>query len=398
MDRLFEKLYLQNTSAKSRPKFNAPTMLKFFTALRPHNNDITFGEVNKWVNTVIDETLEKEYYRPGGYQGLHALKDAISAQGYDVPLERVRLWYSKQKIPSEHGKLPRSIAKITVHFNEPIPNDTHQLDLLTMPTDRNGYKYILSLVDVASRFKAAEAMKDKTSAATLKALDAIYDREKRYLKHPKLIMVDAGGEFKGDFAKEMDKRGIRIKVSVPKHHQSQGIVESFNKSLATRLFKQMENIENKKHKTLSASKHLEDFGPDFAKDDDIVSRDWVDFLEQTVDTLNREVNRMTKKRPIDAIREPYIEQPTNTPEEIAIADRVKYELGDQVKYYLDWDNVPDGNRRRATDRTWSYNTFEIVGIDEQDGRPRMYELEDIETHKPLGFRVIGTRLKHTKSE
>jgi len=52
-------------------------------------------------------------------------------------------------------------------FDEDEPNAVHQADLLYLPHDRVGrrtYKYALMVVDVASRYKEAEPLTDKTAA------------------------------------------------------------------------------------------------------------------------------------------------------------------------------------------------------------------------------------------
>ena len=50
------------------------------------------------------------------------------------------------------------------HYEVTIPNEMHQFDLLYMPSDtlyRNKYKYILSGIDVASRYKVARPLRTK---------------------------------------------------------------------------------------------------------------------------------------------------------------------------------------------------------------------------------------------
>ena len=83
-------------------------------------------------------------------------------------------------------------------FDVVAPNDVHQADLLFLPHDRVGkrtYKYALTVVDVASRFKAAEPLATKEAKEVADALSRIYKRGP--LKWPKLLQVDPGREFMG---------------------------------------------------------------------------------------------------------------------------------------------------------------------------------------------------------
>ena len=103
------------------------------------------------------------------------------------------------------------------------PNSVHQADLLFLPHDRlprgrKIYKYALTVVDVASRFKAAEPLTfiEETSKVS-KAFRRIY---KGPLRWPSVLQ--------GDVKKEMAKHDVRIKTKVVDVRRDQGIVERFD--------------------------------------------------------------------------------------------------------------------------------------------------------------------------
>ena len=63
------------------------------------------------------------------------------------------------------------------HYEIMIPNHMHQFDLLHMPSDTlyvNKYKYILSGIDVASRYKMARALRTKQDANVAAMIANIY--------------------------------------------------------------------------------------------------------------------------------------------------------------------------------------------------------------------------------
>ena len=105
--------------------------------------------------------------------------------------------------------------------------------MIKLPRGKKIFKYALTVVDVASRFKAAESLTSKDSSEVSKAFRKIY---KGPLKWPKILQVDPGREFMGAVTEEMKKHNVRIRRGNVKVHRDQGIVERFNKTLSERLF------------------------------------------------------------------------------------------------------------------------------------------------------------------
>ena len=68
--------------------------------------------------------------------------------------------------------------EVIAHFTEDRPNQIHQADLLFLPHDRVGrktYKYALTLVDVASRYKVARPLTSKLADEVAKVFASIYN-------------------------------------------------------------------------------------------------------------------------------------------------------------------------------------------------------------------------------
>ena len=75
-------------------------------------------------------------------------------------------------------------------------NDIHQSDLLSLPHDKfkkKAYKYVLNIVDVASRYKLSYQLTTKNSKEVAQAFQWIY--ENTPLNYPKTLIVDDGKEF-----------------------------------------------------------------------------------------------------------------------------------------------------------------------------------------------------------
>ncbi|MEW8686685.1 MAG: hypothetical protein AB2556_12800, partial [Candidatus Thiodiazotropha sp.] len=76
------------------------------------------------------------------------------------------------------------------------------------------------------------ATKDAKEVA--EALSRIYRRGP--LRWPKLLQVDPGREFMGSVSQMLAKHSVQVRRGRVDIHLDQGIVESFNRTLAERLF------------------------------------------------------------------------------------------------------------------------------------------------------------------
>ena len=141
----------------------------------------------------MDDKLQRIYYSPKGYwRGLAAVKKLAAAA--KVSEADARSWLKKQAVWQIYLPAPRHIPRPM--FDEDSPNAVHQADLMYLPHDRIGrrtYKYALTVVDVASRYKEAEPWTGKSATEVAAALGRIYKRGP--LTWPRLLQVDPGREF-----------------------------------------------------------------------------------------------------------------------------------------------------------------------------------------------------------
>jgi len=135
-------------------------------------------------------------------------------------------------------KIPRPNKKLTHTAYE--KDAIHQADLLFLPEDR-GYKYVLTVVDTASRLADAEPLKSKKSEDVVKAFKKIYKRTP--LNKPEIIKVDDGSEFKGAFIKYLKDDKIGIMRGKPNRHKSQALAEYINGVLGKVIMKKVNSNE-----------------------------------------------------------------------------------------------------------------------------------------------------------
>ena len=302
--------------------------------------------------------LSNIYYSPRGYwKGLAAIKNLATAA--KVSEDVARTWLKKQAVWQIYLPAPRQIPR--PKFDVSTPNEVHQADLLFLPHDRlprgrKTYKYALTMVDVASRYKEAEPLSTKEAKEVADALSRIYKRSP--LTWPKLLQVDPGREFMGAVSQLMAKHNAEVRRGRVDIHRDQGIVERFNRTLAERLFghqyaQEMRLPEGKR------------------------SAEWVQRLPAVVSALNNEETRLTGKKPKDAIKDKnVIQNPSSVIPGRSIGLKEQKIPSDVGVRYLYQPGELEGGRRRATDPVWSLDVYRIGRSVTKPDEPVLYYLLD----------------------
>ena len=92
------------------------------------------------------------------------------------------------------------------------------------------YKYILTGIDVASRYKLAWPNITKNSSKAVFRLKAIYKKDGVF-KYPRAFQIDNASEFKNEVTKLLKKHNVDIRRATTKYkHTHLTFVEAFNKS------------------------------------------------------------------------------------------------------------------------------------------------------------------------
>jgi len=254
--------------------------------------------------------------------------------------------------------VPRRIPR--PKFDVPTPNAVHQADLLFLSHDklrrgRKVYKYALTVVDVASRYKETEPLTSKNSDEVAQAFQRIYKRSP--LKWPQMLQVDPGREFMGAVTQEMDKHKTYIQRGRIDIHRDQAIVERFNRTLAERLFGHQYVVEMRRTEGSRSTA-------------------WVKRLPEVVSALNNEVTRLLGKRPAIAIKEKtvYARPSTSYSRPVGKSKKILPALV-QVRYLYQPGEL-EGGVKKATDPIWSLKVFSIERSFTKPDQPVLYYLHD----------------------
>ena len=290
----------------------------------------------------MEAKLSKIYYSPRGYwKGLAAVKKLAAAA--KASEEVTKKWLAKQALWQIYLPAPRYIPR--PKFDVSLPNAVHQADLLFLPDDKlphgkRVYRYALTVVDVASRCKAAEPLTSKESEEVSRGFAKIYRR--RPLKWPQLLQVDPGRKFMGTVTKAMENNKTAIRRGRTDIHRDQAIVERFNRTLAERLFGHQYAVEMNLPSGRSTA--------------------WVKRLPDVVSALNNEVTRLTGKKPKDAIKEKAVSAKPATPYMRPVGVYEKKLPPQAHVRYLYYPGELEGGGRRATDPIWSLKVVTIQTV------------------------------------
>ena len=137
----------------------------------------------------------------------------------------------------------------------------------------------------------------------------------------------------------------------------QGIVESFNRTLAERLFGHQYGVEMRP--------------PDGKR-----STEWVARVPAVISAFNKEVTRLTGQKPAEAIKKKTISAKPSTPHLRPVGVNEKKLLSGLSVRYLYQPGELEGGRRRATYPIWSLNVYETEKTMMKPNAPVIYYLSD----------------------
>ncbi|CAG2222742.1 unnamed protein product [Mytilus edulis] len=172
----------------------------------------------------LEKCIEK-FYALSKADGARKLYHQIKEHYFGIGEPMIQRYISnndmqRQKRPLFSNKAPL----IPVDAKKPM--ERHQVDLVDMrklivEKDDVSYKYILSTMDVFTRFVWLRPLSDKSSEKVAAKLREIYSE----FGNPKILQSDQGSEFKGVVTRLCKDMNIKLIYSSSYHPQSQGKIE-----------------------------------------------------------------------------------------------------------------------------------------------------------------------------
>ena len=174
------------------------------------------------------EVLKSVYYdfsSPGSFGGVRAL---AKASGF--PHSKVKNWLMSQDVYTLHKPVRKNFPQrkiIALGENELYQADL--VDLKHLSRFNDGFKYLLTAIDVFTKKAFAVALKNKKPSSVIRGLREIFKSNP-----PKLLNTDKGTEFFGTLTKKF------LKQQNVHHYATSGkanCVERFNRTLKNKMFR-----------------------------------------------------------------------------------------------------------------------------------------------------------------
>lgn len=222
-------------------------------------------------------------------------------------------------------------------------DDLWQMDLMEMipfSSINKGYKYILTCIDVFSRFARAIPLKSKSANDVEAAVELAFSDG-----HPDNVQTDLGKEFYNSKVKAIfDKRKINHYTVHSQYKAAH--VERFNRTLRDRLKKYFVAQGNKK---------------------------WVTVLPQIINSYNNSIHRSINMKPTDVTSENALKLWKQT--NVTLPKKPKYSVDDFVRI----SKISASPFIKNFNNNWSDEVFQIDSINSKQN-PVMYVIRDFENN------------------
>lgn len=218
-----------------------------------------------------EKRLKEIYYNPNHPAGLGSVRALAAAA--KVPLRRTREWLRQQPTYTLHRRALRRYKTRKYYVNN--IDDQWQMDLADMvqiKRHNDGYRFILTCIDILSRFAWARPLKTKTGREVAAAIEDIFQSSNRI---PKRVQTDQGNEFYNVFVKRLFEANNVELFSVKSPFKS-AMVERLNRTLKTKLWKYFTSRNSYK---------------------------WLEVLPKVLHSYNHSKHRIIKMKPADVNKE-----------------------------------------------------------------------------------------------
>ena len=213
-------------------------------------------------------TLKKTHYNPlTGYSSMNELHRRTG-----IPTSKIKEWLETQDTYTKHKPIVRKFKRrkvITGGVNHQWQADLVELQEFAKVND--GYRYLLTVIDIFSKYAWAIPIKNKTGNEVTKAFEKIFNIN----GGPLAIQSDKGVEFLNKKTQNLFK-SKNIKSFVTENETKAQIVERFNRTLKNRMYKYF-TANN--------------------------TRRWIDVIDQLVENYNNSYHRSIKMTPKEALQD-----------------------------------------------------------------------------------------------
>jgi hypothetical protein len=187
------------------------------------------------MNAKSRKLLKKIYFDPSHPAGFSTADKLWKAAKKTVPKMQVQHWLESQDAYTLHRPLRKRFDRNRYIVN--YIDDTWQADLCDMQSlskYNDNFKYLLTVIDIFSKFAWVVALRNKTSVEVIRGFHEIFKSSKRM---PTNLNMDKGKEFKNyKFQLFLKDKNINYYYATNPDIKA-AVVERFNKTLKTKLWR-----------------------------------------------------------------------------------------------------------------------------------------------------------------
>lgn len=181
--------------------------------------------------------LKKIYYdpeHPAGFGNVDGLYHAAKRKQKKIRRNQVENFLQKQETYTLHRPVRLRFERrktLARHVDQVWQADL--IDFQPISKENRGFRYILTVIDVLSRYAFATPVKDKTGKSMVTAFKKIFSTFKRI---PKKLNTDSGPEFFNKTFKDFLRQKKIILYSTASDVKA-ACVERFNRTLKAKMYK-----------------------------------------------------------------------------------------------------------------------------------------------------------------
>lgn len=227
------------------------------------------------------------------------------------------------------------------HVEQRGINDTIQIDLVEMQNFskfNNGYRYLLTAINIFSKYAYVRPLKDKTATEVVKAMKSILDELRKPIKN---IQSDLGKEFMNSKFKDLMKK-YNINHYQTYSEMKASICERFNRTLKEKMWRMFSLHGNYKYVS-----HLQN-----------LVKEYNNTIHRTIRMKPSEVNKENEKLLLNTVY---------NHKKIDIVP--KFHIGDSVRL-----SRYKGIFEKGYEPNWSTEIFKITNV--YNSNPITYSIKD----------------------
>ncbi|GFX28685.1 putative uncharacterized transposon-derived protein F54H12.3 [Trichonephila clavipes] len=205
---------------------------------------------------------------PNSFGGVEALHRSVKGK---YSKKDVKHWLSQKDAYTLHKPVRHKFQRNRVFVSD--IDRQFQADLVDMQSlaeFNKGYKYLLTCIDLFSKFAWAVPLKDKFGKSVKSGLEIIFKERK-----PKVLQTDAGKEFLNKNSSKLFKKSECNFFFFTNNETKASIVERFNRTLKTKMWKYFTEFNTK---------------------------NYIDVIDKLIHSYNHSYHRSIKMEPVSVSR------------------------------------------------------------------------------------------------